>query len=59
MKPLSEIAVGSTFVHNGVEYKRIEDVRVSCCRVVNCVKLADGSNEFIAPDTTVEERVNG
>lgn len=59
MKPLSEIAVGSTFVHNSTEYKRIEDLRVSCCRVVNCVRVSDGSNEFVAPNTLVEEKVNG
>lgn len=58
MKPLSEVSVGKKFVHNGVEYRRIEDIRVSCCRVVNCVNLADGSNQFIQPNTNVEE-VNG
>lgn len=59
MKQLSEIAVGTKFIYNGVEYRRIEDIRVSCCRVVNCVNLADGTNQFVAPNTNVEERVDG
>jgi hypothetical protein len=57
-KLLSEVAVGVKFSVNGTEYRRIEDVRVSCCRVVNCVNLADGSNQFVPPNTTVEE-LNG
>lgn len=58
MKTFAEIAVGNKFLYNGVEYKRIEDVRVSCCRVVNCINIADGSNQYVPPNSNVEE-VNG
>ena len=35
-KQFSELAVGDKFIVNGTEYIKTEDVRVSCCQVINC-----------------------
>ena len=53
-KPFAEISIGTKFKFNGVEYTKIEDVRVSCCRVINSRKNDDGSNHYINPTTEVE-----
>lgn len=54
----SDLVVGSRFTLNNVEYIKTEDVRVSCCQVINSY-LADNSasRHFIQPETVVV--VNG
>ena len=57
-KPLSEVAVGSIFTANGTDYVKTEDVRVSCCRSVNCYAVNDTAQKtYFAPNTVVS--VNG
>lgn len=54
MKPFAELTVGVQFKFNNIAYTKIEDIRVSCCRVINCRKNDDGSNHYINPNTEVE-----
>lgn len=57
-KPLSEVAVGSIFTVNGTEYVKTEDVRISCCKSVNCYAVNDSAQKtYFAPGTVVS--VNG
>lgn len=53
-KMFSELAVGATFKYNGVDYKKIDKVRISCCQAVNAVAAKNESNRiFISDETTV------
>jgi predicted CxxxxCH...CXXCH cytochrome family protein len=53
-KLFSELAVGDRFTSNGQEYIKIQDVRVSCCRSVNCHSVGNvNSKSFIHPSTMV------
>lgn len=49
------LAVGTKFTHEGVEYIKIEPVRVSCCRSLNAAVAANPQSQtFIVPVTEVE-----
>lgn len=53
-KTFAELTVGARFTLNGAEYVKIEDVRVSCCKTVNCHDINNPSNRiYIQPSTTV------
>lgn len=57
-KQFSELSVGQRFTVNGVEYIKTQEVRVSCCRSINCQAVNDPNNKtYIQPSTTVS--VNG
>ena len=54
-KLFKELTVGQVFKVNGVEYVRIDEYKVSCCRSVNCQNNADANQKtFFPPDTIVE-----
>lgn len=38
-----DVAVNSLFSYSGVEYKKIEEVRVSCCKRVNAELVSDSA----------------
>ena len=53
-KLFSELAVGDRFTYNNQQYVKVQDVRVSCCRTVNCHVVGNANNKlFIHPSTTV------
>ena len=55
-KPFSALAVNDTFKMNGVEYKKIDAVKVSCCQSINCHATDNtGNRTFIQPNTIVEK----
>ncbi len=57
-KPLSEVSVGSIFTANGTDYIKTEDIRISCCKSVNCYAVNDAAQKtYFAPSTVVS--VNG
>jgi hypothetical protein len=39
------LSIGTKVVYNGIEYIKIEDERVSCCRVNNAVMSSDPSKK--------------
>lgn len=36
-----DVAVGSVFTVDNIEYKRVADTRISCCRSINAVASND------------------
>jgi hypothetical protein len=51
-KKFEEIAVGTKFRINGMEYVKTEEVRVSCCRSINCHVAADVNQKVFFPGST-------
>lgn len=39
-KKFSELSINDRFVVNGMEYIKIDTVRVSCCKSINCQEAA-------------------
>lgn len=53
-KKFSELVVGDKFIINGVEYVKIDTVRISCCSSINCHAVSNQSDrKMIADDTSV------
>jgi hypothetical protein len=53
-KNFSELAIGARFVYNNIEYIKTEDVRISCCKVINCYVAADANQKtFLQGDVIV------
>lgn len=54
-KNFSDLPVDSKFTVNGVEYVKVPEIKVSCCRSVNA-HVADqpAQRTFFAPGTPVE-----
>lgn len=53
-KQFSELAVGEKFTIGAMEYVKIEDVRVSCCRSINAQLVSDSNQKtFFQPSTVV------
>jgi len=51
-----EVAVGDRFKFNNVEYTKIAEVRVSCCKVKeNCQELVSGAKAVLKPMDEVEK----
>lgn len=53
-KLFGEIKVGDKFSLNGIEYVKTPDVRVSCCRTVNCQSVSNPDQKtFVSVDTVI------
>jgi len=57
-KLLSDVPVNATFTVNNVEYKKINEVKVSCCRSINAEAVGNANNKTFFPGNTLVE-VNG
>jgi hypothetical protein len=44
----------TTFVYKNETYRKTADVRVSCCRKINAVKLTNGEQTYIPDNELVE-----
>lgn len=54
-KTFKELNLGDKFNVNSVEYTKIAEVKVSCCRAINAQVSNDPNQRtFFAPGTTVE-----
>lgn len=54
-KRFADISVGTVFNHEGKQYKKIADQRISCCKVLNAELSNDSTKKtFIVPVTEVE-----
>lgn len=52
----NEVAVGEKFKFNNVEYTKIPEVRVSCCKVKeNCQEIVTGNKVVLKPLDEVEK----
>lgn len=57
-KQFKDLADGEIFKHNNLEYKKIAQVKISCCKSINAEEAANAGNRtFIGP--LVEVEVNG
>lgn len=57
MKLFSEISINQYFVHQNIEYKKIQPIKVSCCKSYNAEQKDNPSNKiFIQPGTVVSEK---
>jgi hypothetical protein len=52
---LSDVPVNATFTVNGVQYKKIDEVKVSCCRSINAEAVDNPSNKTFFPGNTLVE----
>lgn len=54
IKKFAELAVGSRFFVDNVEYIKIEAVRISCCQSINAQEANNAnSRKFFADDSAV------
>lgn len=58
-KKFEDLTVGQKFIVNGTEYIKTEEVRISCCRSVNCYASADANQKGHFPGDTLVMEVNG
>lgn len=55
LKQFKDVSDGEVFKTNNIEYKKIPQVRVSCCRSLNAESIADANQKiFVQPTTEVE-----
>lgn len=57
-KQFSELSVGDRFSYNGVEYIKTQEVRISCCRSVNCQAVNDPNHKTFVSGTALVN-ING
>lgn len=54
----TDLKTGDRFSYNGTEYIKVDEVRVSCCKSINCQAAQDPNKRIqIPPNTTVT--ING
>ncbi len=57
-KKFADLTVNSKFVHNNIEYQKLQPIKISCCKSVNaCVVSQPATKVFINPNQEV--KVNG
>lgn len=55
LKLFKDLVAGTIFKNNNTEYKKIEAIKVSCCRTLNAEATADANQKiFVQPNTEVE-----
>lgn len=55
IKQFKDIQDGEMFKLNGIEYKKIPNVKISCCRSINSEETADANKKhFVQPLVEVE-----
>lgn len=52
-KQFSELSVGDKFTVNGTEYVKMQEVRVSCCRSLNCYQTNNADQKTFFPGNTL------
>lgn len=54
-KSFKDVAIGEQFDFNNKKYVKVNAVKVSCCRSVNCHVVGNANDRtFIQPDIKVE-----
>ena len=55
IKKFQDLADNDVFKSNGIEYKKIPMVKISCCRSINAEQVDNPTQRiFLKPDTEVE-----
>lgn len=53
-KTFGELITGQRFILNGSEYVKVQEIKISCCKVINCQLVNDPNNKtYINPTTMV------
>jgi hypothetical protein len=52
-KEFGELAVGDRFIFNGSEFVKTAEVRVTCCKSVNCQSMSNPAETTFIPVNTV------
>jgi len=52
-KLLSDVPVNAVFVVNGIQYKKVDEVKVSCCKSINAEVVGDTNNKTYFPGNTL------
>jgi len=56
MTLFSKLKVGDKFIFNGLEYQKVKEQRISCCKIKrNAVSTKDNKEAVIAPGQQVEK----
>ena len=61
IKKFKDIPINQTFTLNGLQYKKINEERVSCCKALNAVAIGDPAQKIqVMPldDVTLDETTN-
>ena len=57
MKLFSELSTNDQFEYNNILYKKIQPIKVSCCKSFNAEEVNNPSSKcFIQPGTLVAEK---
>lgn len=57
-KTFNDVGVGEKFIVNGVEYTKVQEVRVTCCKSINAHETSNAGNRtFFSKETIVT--ING
>jgi hypothetical protein len=54
-KTIDQVAVGENFKVNNIEYTKTQEVRISCCKSINCHVADDPNQKTFFPANTVVE----
>jgi hypothetical protein len=58
LKKMKDVVIGEKFSMAGTEYIKIQEYRVSCCKIINCEVIGDpGNKSYFSSEMDVE--VNG
>lgn len=52
-----DVPVNTTFIMNNVEYKKVQERKISCCKSMNCV-LASDEKQIASVKPLTEVQVN-
>jgi hypothetical protein len=58
-KEFNLVSVGEKFSVNGIEYVKIQEVRISCCKSVNAQASTNSSQRTFFPGNTIVTINNG
>lgn len=45
-KQFKDVAIDEQFTFNGLQYKKIKEVKVSCCRSINACLVSDAKSKI-------------
>lgn len=57
-KLFSDLPINATFVVNGLSYKKITEVKISCCKSINAEAVDNSNNKVYFQGNTLVE-ING
>ena len=57
-KKFADLSINAKFVHNNLEYQKLQPIKISCCKSVKaCVASQPANKVFINPNQEVKVNV--